>query len=40
MEDLETLTRGNGTEVKVVLASIALALGVYAMREERLERSR
>jgi small-conductance mechanosensitive channel len=30
MEDLiETLTRGNPTEVKVVLASVALALAVY-----------
>ena len=31
MEDLvETLTRGNTAEVKVLLASIALALGVYS----------
>ena len=30
MEDVvETLTRGNPTEVKVLLASVALALGVY-----------
>jgi uncharacterized protein DUF6529 len=32
MEDLiETLTRGNPTEVKVVLASVALALGGYQL---------
>jgi hypothetical protein len=32
MEDLvETLTRGNPTEVKVVLASVALALAVYQL---------
>ena len=32
MEDLvETLTRGNTAEVKVLLASIALALGVYQL---------
>jgi small-conductance mechanosensitive channel len=32
VEDLiETLTRGNATEVKVVLASVALALGVYQL---------
>lgn len=32
MEDLvETLTRGNPTEVKVVLASVALALGCYQL---------
>ena len=32
MEDLiETLTRGNPTEVKVLLASVALALAVYQL---------
>jgi small-conductance mechanosensitive channel len=32
MEDLiETLTRGNPTEVKVILASVALALAVYQL---------
>jgi Family of unknown function (DUF6529) len=32
LEDLiETLTRGNPTEVKVVLASVALALAVYQL---------
>ena len=32
MEDLvETITRGNPTEVKVLLASVALALGVYQL---------
>ena len=32
MEDLvESLTRGNVTEVKVLLASVALALGVYQL---------
>jgi hypothetical protein len=32
VEDLiETLTRGNATEVKVVLASVALALAVYQL---------
>ncbi len=32
MEDLiETLTRGNPTEVKVVLASVALALALYQL---------
>jgi small-conductance mechanosensitive channel len=32
VEDLiETLTRGNATEVKVVLASVALAVGVYQL---------
>ena len=32
MEDVvETLTRGNVAEVKVVLASVALALGVYQL---------
>lgn len=32
MEDLvETLTRGNVAEVKVVLASVALALGLYQL---------
>ena len=32
MEDVvETLTRGNPTEVKVILASVALALAVYQL---------
>jgi ABC-type phosphate transport system permease subunit len=32
MEDVvETITRGNATEVKVLLASVALALGVYQL---------
>ncbi len=32
MEDLvESLTRGNPTEVKVLLASVALAVGVYQL---------
>lgn len=32
MEDLvETLTRGNVTEVKVLLASVALGLGVFQL---------
>jgi hypothetical protein len=32
VEDLvDTLTRGNPTEVKVVLASVALALAVYQL---------
>lgn len=32
MEDLvESLTRGNVAEVKVLLASVALALGVYQL---------
>lgn len=30
-EAVETLTRGNVTEVKVLLASVALALGVYQL---------
>jgi hypothetical protein len=32
LEDLiDTLTRGNATEVKVLLASVALALAVYQL---------
>jgi hypothetical protein len=31
MDVVETLTRGNVAEVKVVLASVALALGVYQL---------
>jgi hypothetical protein len=36
MEDVvESLTRGNVAEVKVLLASIALALGVYGFEDDQ-----